>query len=172
MSQQFDVMEILANHNLADLPLNARSEIVRLFHKCIFVYRNPDEKSRVTLSVPQNYSPRILTCDKTIPIIPTVLLQNAEKYSTPKSDIRVSIEPRDQFCVVTITNLSEGQQELDDSIFKRGVRASTDTDGSGNGLFVAQLVAKQHGTQIHVKSEILNSLSVRHTFEVIFEAIK
>ncbi len=172
MSQQFEVMELLANHNLAELPLNARSEIVRLFHKCIKVYENPDEKSRVELNISHNYSPKILACDKTIPIIPTVLLQNAEKYATAKSVIRVSIEPRDRFCVITVVNLSEGQQELDDSIFKRGVRASADTDGSGNGLFVAQLVAKQHGTRINVKTEVLNSLMVRHTFEVVFETIE
>lgn len=173
MSQQFDIMEILASQNLeTDLRLNAISELDRLFYKCMKVYQDPEQPERIKISTASNYHPKIRACDKTIPIIPTVLIQNAEKYSSPKSTIQITIEPRGDLCSVTVSNLAEGQQILDDSIFKSGVRLSEDTDGSGNGLFVAQLVAKQHGTRIDVKTEVLNHLMVRHHFTITFATVK
>jgi signal transduction histidine kinase len=42
---------------------------------------------------------------------------------------------------------------LTPEIFDRGVRATTNVEGSGKGLYLAQLVARQHGTQIQLEAE-------------------
>lgn len=169
MSKQFDVMEILANHDLTTLPLKSLIEPYKIFHKVSKVYEDPDQRNPVVLKANPGYHPRIHASDKTFPIIPTVLIHNAEKYASPGSDIKVYIEPQDGYCRIRVENLSRGQQLLENSIFRQGVRASDDTDGSGNGLYVAQMVAKQHGTRISVRSELIDTQTVRHTFEIVFE---
>ena len=90
-------------------------------------------------------------CDKTISIIPTVLISNAIKYSPPETEIFVGLRLEKDDVVLEVTNFLREGTVLDNSIFERGVRASTDSDGTGNGLYVAQLVAKQHGTIIALK---------------------
>src|SRR4029077_4703726 len=87
MSRQFDVIELLANEELATLPLNSVSEVYKLFDKCARIYQT--RSKRITLDAPQGFSPRVDACDKTFPIIPSVLIENALKYSVPESDVRV-----------------------------------------------------------------------------------
>jgi signal transduction histidine kinase len=98
-------------------------------------------------------------------------LENAIKYSLPGSEIRVSIEPYSDYCMISVSSTSEGQRFLDENIFLRGVRGSFDKEGSGNGLYVAQLVAKQHRAKIVVQSKALSLNQVRHIFSIHFEVI-
>lgn len=171
MSNEYDVIEILADASQANLPLNTVSELYRIFDKCVKIYNAIAGGRRILLRAPSNYFPRIAANDKTLHILPSVFIENALKYSKPGSDVRISLEPDsyDEHCIVTVINDSEGQQQLDDRVFQRGFRANSLRDGSGNGLYVAQLIAKQHGTQIRVESCILSSTSVRHTFKVPFK---
>lgn len=172
MSNQFEVMELLANESLASLPLNLVTEPYKLFDKCIRVYRVPADKHRFKMSSPSGYHPRVKTCDKTFPIIPTVLIQNAIKYSTRDSEIRVNIEPSGDLCKITVASVSNGQEILDDRIFERGIRGASELEGSGNGLYLAQLVARQHGTRLIVSSMIVTSNSVRHAFTLSLQTIQ
>jgi len=172
MSYQFEVMEILANQRLAELPLSTISEVYRVFDKCVHVYRLGNTTHRFVLRGPTTYHPKIRACEKTLPIIPTVLIENAVKYSKPDSEIRVYFEPVSDTCVVRVSSLSNGQQSLDDSVFLRGVRASADKDGSGNGLYIAQLIAKQHGTRIQVQSTILGPNTVKNEFTIAFQTMR
>lgn len=171
MSNQFEVMELLANQRLTELPIRSVSELYRIFDKCARVYRMANRQHKFVLKAPDDYHPRIYACEKTLPIIPTVLIENANKYSRVGSDIWINFEPLRGICQVTVSSLSNGQDLLSDTIFGRGVRASTDKDGSGNGLFVAQLVAKQHGTLIRVKSTYVSPNTVKHEFIVPFNTI-
>jgi light-regulated signal transduction histidine kinase (bacteriophytochrome) len=167
MSRQFDVIEILANEELTRLPLNSASELYKIFDKCARIYRT--SQKRIVLDAPPSFSPRIDVCDKTFPIIPSVLIENALKYSSPESEVRIVFAPIDRDRVsVAVSNTSLPlAAPLTDVVFERGFRGTTDTDGSGNGLYVAQLVAKQHGTAIGVQSSDLGNRT-RVTFQVPF----
>jgi signal transduction histidine kinase len=144
MSVQFDIIELLANQTLTDLPLNSQVEVYRIFDKCARIYCPANEPQRITLRAASGYSPRIEACDKTFPMIPTVLMENALRYSLPNTSISVDIERAKRHCVVTVSNLTKLNERLNDTVFKRGVRASTDGEGSGHGLFLAKLVTEQH----------------------------
>jgi signal transduction histidine kinase len=170
MSNEYNVIEILADASQAKLPPNTVSELYKIFDKCVKIYNAIAGGRRLLLRAEHNYNPRIVANDNTLPIIPSVFIDNALKYSLPGSEIRIFIEPDtdNQSCLVTVTNDSEGQQQLDDRIFQRGYRATTHRDGTGNGLYVAQLIAEQHNTRITVDSSILSSARVRHTFSVSF----
>lgn len=168
MVKQFEVMELLANEELTKLPLVSHSDPYKLFDKCIRVFGTLDSSKRIIIKSSPAYRVNILVCDKTFPIIATVLLQNAIKYSQPHSEIRVFIEGSSDLCKITVTSVSDGQELLNNSIFQRGVRGATETQGSGNGLYLAQLVARQHGTRISVESTPIDLKSVRHTFTIPF----
>ncbi len=174
MSNEFDVIEVLANANQATLPLNTVIDLYRIFDKCVRIY-NPLAVGgrRLILRSEQGYSPRIPACDKTFHILPSVFIENALKYSCPGSDTRINIEsgPEDRQCVVTISNECEGQQILDDRIFERGYRANQHREGSGNGLYVAQLIAQQHKTSISIQSQVIGLNKVRHSFRVLFKTV-
>jgi hypothetical protein len=172
MSKQFDVVEILANESLTKLPVKTPSQLYKIFDKCVRVFQTVRGPRSLFLQAPQNYSPRIHVCEKTFPIIPTVLISNALKYSKPNTEVRVILEPDGGSCVASVISVSEGQMPLDDSIFQRGVRISSDSDGSGNGLYVAQLVARQHATKITVQSIPDSHNNVKHIFRVPFRVIK
>ncbi len=171
MSNQFEVMELLANQRLAELPVTSKVEVYRLFDKCMRVYRMANEDHNFIMRSTNNYHPRILACEKTLPIIPTVLIENANRYSKPGTEIRIFLETVGDMCQVTVSSLARGSIQLDDSIFKRGVRASSEKEGSGNGLYVAQLVAKQHDTLFNVRSISVGPDMMKHEFIIPFHTI-
>ena len=53
MSRQFDVIEILANEELARLPRNSTGELYRVFDKCVRIYG--DRATRIVLDAPPNF---------------------------------------------------------------------------------------------------------------------
>jgi signal transduction histidine kinase len=151
--------------------LNTTVEIYKLFDKCARIYRPPTNPRRLLLTAPGSYSPRIAGCDKTLPIIPTVLIENALRYSLKDSEVRVSLRPEGELCRIEVTNFTQPNAGLTQRIFDRGVSAHSDSEGSGNGLYIAQLVAKQHGAEIQLKVEPLAKDRVLCTFALAFRAV-
>jgi signal transduction histidine kinase len=168
MSNQFDVVELLANEGLAALPLNSIAEIYKLFDKCVRIYQPADDPRRIVLSAPAGYSPRVACCDKTLPIIPTVLVENALRYALKGTDVTVTVKPEGDSCLVEVGNLALPNALLTDRVFEQGVRVSPDSEGSGNGLYLAQLVARQHGARIRLKVEPIAKDRARCTFSLTF----
>ncbi len=156
MSNHFNIIELVANESLMRLPVRSKVQPYRLFDKCAKIYRPAGNSERIQLDAEYGFRCEIAACDKTNSIIPTVLMQNAVKYSPDDSEIIVRFSKRKhklgspEKLRIEVTNEFTQASALDDSIFGRSVRKATDTDGSGFGLYVAQQVAVQHGTKIHV----------------------
>lgn len=156
MSNQFDVLELIANEDLARLPCTALSEPYKVFDKLTKIYRHGSSVSNIRLACPSHYSPRVYVCDKTFPILASVLLSNATKYCIPGTEITVDFDRlavRSNRCIVVISNLAKDHPKLDRKIFEKGYRVSDDSDGTGKGLYLAQLVARQHGSEIEFRKE-------------------
>jgi light-regulated signal transduction histidine kinase (bacteriophytochrome) len=169
MSQQFDIIELLGNEGLLSLPLKTRAEIYRVFDKCARVYRAAAKDRRIQLRSTGSARSSIAACDKTLPIIPTVLIENAIRYGLPNTDIDIVIEDGPTGSRVSVSNWTRTVSGLDSSLFDKGVRASQEKDGSGHGLYVAQLVAKQHNTEIAL--QVMRDGARAHvTFSVEFHA--
>ena len=169
MSAQFEILEVLAQEHLTTLPLNTATELYRLVDKCVRIYSTPNQPKRIRLKGTKD-ARRVMGCDKTLPIIPTVLIANALKYSPPNTDVWVTLRQNGDDCVLDVTNYLLPEAKLDDSVFLRGVRAASDSEGSGNGLYVAQLVAKQHGTVITVRTDVEAQNRRTGTFSVQFRS--
>lgn len=173
MSKQFDVIEILANGVLNTLAVNIPSVIYQLVDKCVKVYQvQAEHGKRIFLQAPPQYRPKVLVCKRTFSIIPTVLISNALKYSKPNTEVRVMLGGQDEVCELSVMSVAEGDEILNEDIFRRGVRRSQDKEGSGVGLYVAQLVAEQHNTRISVQSTVISPGIVRHVFKVPFRVLR
>ncbi len=172
MSQQFEVLEILANESLATLPLKGVIEIYRIVDKCVRINRPPDSPHRLGLAAPFGFDVRIAASDKTFPIIPMVLIENALRYAVPNTEVHVTLDRTKSGCVLQVMNIAPGDKPLTDEIFQKGKRATTKGEGSGNGLYVAQLVAHQHGARIKVSSTVVGKGQLRNVFRVEFDEAK
>jgi signal transduction histidine kinase len=152
MSYQFEVSELLANESLTALPLNTASEVYRVFDKCVRIYQPEGQRDRLTIHALPGFSPSVMVCEKTFPIIPTVLIENAIKYSIKDTPVRVELKLDGTDCVVSVSSTALSTVQLTPNIFERGVRATSEVEGSGIGLYLAQLVARQHGTVIKLET--------------------
>ncbi|MFO0821041.1 MAG: hypothetical protein U1A77_24055 [Pirellulales bacterium] len=121
MSQQFDVIEVLANESLMQLPVSSECDLYPLFDKCVRIYTPVDAPGRITLrAFPYGYSGPVMACDKTIMILPTVLIENALKYATQRDSINVTIERRSGWIVVRVRNLSRRSMPLTQKCVSEG----------------------------------------------------
>ena len=168
MSRQFDVIELLANEDLATLPLKSVSEVYRIFDKCVRIYSQVGHANRFTLNSDFGYSGKILACDKTLSIVPSALIENALKYSLPDTTIFIDIKSVQGFCVVRVTNQAKASDKVSIKALEKGVRLSSDHDGSGHGLHLVKIVVEQHGGNIDVKVRSLRKDVDEVTFIVSF----
>ena len=150
MSQQFNIIELLANETLSELELNAESNIFDLLYKCNHI--NSLYKDRIDLICESSYRPRAKVCDKTILILPNVLVTNAIKYSKDHSRVQVFLIEEDDCCIVKVINETKERLDMDESVYEKGVRFHKDSEGTGKGLYLAMLVAVQHDTMISHKT--------------------
>jgi signal transduction histidine kinase len=149
MTYQFEILDLIANETLAKLPRKTDSEVYKIFHKCVRIYEVTAAARRIRLSIAGD-SPRSLVCDKTFPIIPTVLLENAIRYSIQNTEVNVRVKrvPGDR-CTISVSSLAPFKESVPD-VFAKGVSGIQDDSGLGVGLFLAQQVARQHGAEIRL----------------------
>lgn len=161
MTYQFGILELIANETLAELPRKTPSEIYRIFDKCARIYELTATDKSLTIDL-HGDSPTAMVCDKTFPIVPTVLIENAIKYSVREEviTIRVRAESKENTCKISVSNISPKAPALSD-ILAKGVRGKS--GGLGVGLYLADLVAKQHGSFLVVNREPVGNNYERFT---------
>lgn len=97
------------------------------------------------------------------------LVTNAIKYNKPKGGIIIEDGFVDEHYFISVKDSGIGMDESQlDKIFSRFARISSDQEGQGLGLAIAQSIASFHHIQIKVKS-ILNQGT---TFTLLFEKAK
>ena len=125
------------------------------------------DKDRVHLEYPENLI--LLGVNIEIEGICINLLENALKYSTPGTAIRVSWEEseRGEFRF-SVEDEGPGIEEQDISKltrrYYRGARSRAETSGSGLGLAIVQHAAKKHGASLQIQGEPENGNRFSVTF--------
>lgn len=87
----------------------------------------------------------------------TNILENAIKYSYPSSSIKISVSSMTLFTKIQIDDTGIGIDKKEyNNIFKRFYRGknSSDYEGSGIGLYLAQLIMLKQGGYIKVDSKV------------------
>lgn len=169
MSYQLDVIELLADEALAKLPVTTPTSLYRLFDKCAKILEGDVPRPRIRLHAkPHPHDGPVMACERTLPIIVTCLIENALKYALSDRDIHVVIELVSEhgkdLVVARVTNQSQRREPLAQRIFEKGVRQAEGIEGSGHGLYLASLVAKQHNGSIGVDSRMIQDGVCECTF--------
>jgi two-component system sensor histidine kinase KdpD len=85
------------------------------------------------------------------------LLDNAAKYSLPRSAIEVNVESQDAFVTVRVWNsgslIPRGERQRIFERFYRGSETRHSAPGSGLGLYVARKIALAHGGNLELEAE-------------------
>jgi two-component system, OmpR family, sensor histidine kinase KdpD len=86
------------------------------------------------------------------------LLENAAKYSSPSSPIRISAESSGEEVSISVADRGTGIDELEQALifdkFYRGKGSRGSVQGTGMGLAIAKAVLDAHGGSIRVTSQL------------------
>jgi signal transduction histidine kinase len=83
----------------------------------------------------------------------TNLVDNAARYSTPDTPIRVSIRDEEGSVLVSITDQGPGMTpEEQENLFRPFTRGSRSGEGTGLGLAITRSIVNAHGGSIKVVS--------------------
>ena len=147
MSTQFDLLDLLINESITQLPTKQLSGLDKLVHKCIKIFESRAEQKHVRIDFNKRESVFVKCCDKTLPIVITILLDNAIRYSPEHSTVKIQVKRGGTQAVFCIDNA--GVMKLPpERLFKKHQRGDTDVEGSGFGLYFAEKIATQHSGTI------------------------
>ena len=86
------------------------------------------------------------------------VLENAGKYSTPGTPIRVSVEPRNELVITKIADCGDGIDPQESTLifdkFYRGRNQRYKARGTGMGLAIVKAIVEAHGGTVSVESEL------------------
>jgi two-component system sensor histidine kinase KdpD len=99
------------------------------------------------------------------------LIDNAVKYSSPGSEIRVSAQEADGMVCISVTDNGPGLTPLEQARvfdkFYRGEHGRTGVQGTGMGLAIAREILEAHGGSVRVESN--PGLGSRFTISLLAE---
>lgn len=157
LSDSFDLLSIYFNPNAATFGRRTAISPHGLITKLIAIFRIDDggitrSSARIFLN---GTCYRNIFVHESFKLIPFALLSNAVKYSL-QGNIEVVLDDRRQHVELSVTSMGPPIDDDErEKIFEkkgRGRWAERLIDGRGVGLYLAQLIAKAHGTNISVAS--------------------
>lgn len=148
MRNNFDILEALSNiDGMRALPADATINVYDLVYKTERVLQERAYAKRMQLSL-TGVRAIIRGSQKSFPIVPAVLIENAIKYGKVGSTIIVNVSSMGATAILTVDN--ESDHPIDClKCFERGSRyASGAAEGGGFGLFLAQQIVLSHKGKI------------------------
>lgn len=157
LSDSFDLLAVYFNPAAATFGRQTATSLHGLITKLIAIFRIDD--GGVTRT-----SARIFingTCYRNVfvyesfKLVPFALLSNAVKY-VMQGNIEVTVEDRREFVELSVAStgplIEDSERDLIFTKRGRGKWAARLVDGKGVGLYLADLIARAHGTAIAVSS--------------------
>lgn len=135
-------------------------------------FRAPAEVAGMDLALEITDNINIRTNEKNIRQLVSILLDNAIKYATENTTIKLSLTKKGKKACLRVYNRADGITKGDnDILFERFYRndasRNSDTGGSGIGLSIAHSIATASGAQIKAYSEDGKSIVFSVTFHTV-----
>lgn len=152
MRNNFDILEVLANvEGMRAMPLDSTINLFDLTYKALCIYEQRAHKRNIGIVQADGDRAIIRGSQKSFPIVPAVLIENAIKYGVVGSRIELSVLARSGRATLEVRN--ETDEFIDPNrCFDRGTRFSSTVEGSGFGLFLAKQVVEAHGGSIECRT--------------------
>ena len=157
LNSVLQMSSILANPESAAFGRRHPLPVYRVFHRMVRLFEQSAARRGVDVGMRgQSYSsPR---CYDSFEVIALVLIENAIKYSRDKGRVVVRVDDIAGGAKVAVESLGPLiPDEMQESVFQRGVRAESgvkhSAKGSGLGLYIASIVAGAHGFRIAYRKE-------------------
>lgn len=124
------------------------------------------KKIRLALHV-ADHLPSVLVDRKRVQFVMQMIVENAVIYSSPGSQVEITIEQRKSYVYMSVRDAGIGISSEDmEHLFSRFFRASnaseTHTEGLGIGLYVSRDIMKRHGGDLWAESAGIGKGSVFH----------
>ncbi|WP_240360612.1 sensor histidine kinase [Pyxidicoccus caerfyrddinensis] len=156
MSLHMDALDLLANPSLLEKAPLRGFVLYQLVDKICHVYKPRADERRIGFLLTGKSFSAIKADDRTFYIIPSVLIDNAIKYGPPETMVEVRVFegamnnlPSVGFSVSSIGPPSSKAEEARMIRQRgRGQMAAASADGSGQGLYLAGLIARHHGASL------------------------
>ena len=147
MRNNFDILEALSNiEGIKSLPNDSNINIYDLVFKMKRIFQERTDERGLSLNVSGDRV-IVIGSQKSFPIVPAVLLENAIKYATKGTVIKAELSSYNGIATLVVENQST--ENIDpNKCFDRGVRFSSGVEGGGFGLFLAKEVVTCHRGQI------------------------
>jgi two-component system, OmpR family, heavy metal sensor histidine kinase CusS len=152
MRNNFDILEALSNiDGMRALPADSTISLYDLAYKTQRVLMERANVKGILLAL-TGVRAIIRGSQKSFPIVPAVLIENAIKYGKAKSTVSTIISASGKAAVLTVENFSDYPIDIT-KCFDRGSRyANNAAEGAGIGLFLAKEIVLAHKGKIHCES--------------------
>jgi len=152
MRNNFDILEALSNiESMRALPSDSTINLYDLAYKVKKVLEERASERRMYINC-SGVRPIIRGSQKSFPIVPAVLLENAIKYGVPDTTIYIEVSAAFQIATLTVSNQTHSYIDPE-KCFERGARYATNVEGGGFGLFLAREIVSCHRGTIRCESE-------------------
>lgn len=144
MRNNFDILEALSNiETMRALPVAATINVFDLIYKTKKVYKEKAAVKKITIQLNGDRA-IIHGSQKSFPIVPAVLIENAIKYGKSGTLVKIDVSAIKNLLEVRVTNESDFPIDPE-NCFNRGSRyAGNSVEGGGFGLFLAKEIILAH----------------------------